>query len=124
MWLRFNREVAGVLVPGDITVPPTTFWNWPWMVFSGWKMVAVLRVADGVAARGYYIGYRPTVQGRSAVWKQRLQSDVFHAPVFRMRIGREPCTFFAIGVDGTEECLELVVTEDIKRGRHRKMPLR
>jgi hypothetical protein len=124
MWNKFVQKIQGVLVEGDPNVRPTTIWNWLPMKLWGWKMAAVLRVSDEVARAGYRIGYQPTVGGKALIGAARLNSAIFHDRVFRVRIGREACTFFAQDLQGREIELDLVDRTTIKDGSFQAAPLR
>ena len=101
MWKEVLFKYRGVRVEGDKKVPPTRWWNYHLLLWWGWKTVAVLQVSPEDAKRGYQIGFRAS-NGEAKIMEQ----SVFHRR-FRMRIGREDCTFFALK-DGQEIPLSLV----------------
>jgi hypothetical protein len=123
MWKSFKGTIAGTQVEGDPKVRPTTIWNWLPMKLWGRKTTVVFRVSFTEAQRGYRIGYKPLLQG-GVVGRAMYNGKVFHNQLFRVRIGRESCIFFAVGVKGSEVQLDFVAREDIKTGEHQETPLR
>jgi hypothetical protein len=124
MWKRFKGQIKGTLVEGDPSVRATTIWNWLLMKLWGWKTVAVFAVGVGDAEHGYRIGYLPMKNGDTLVGQARLNIEIFPDLFFRVRIGREPCTFFALNLSGAEIALRLIAREDTRTGAHRDVPLR
>jgi hypothetical protein len=96
MWNRYREKVQGAAVLGDPRVPSTRWWNHLVLLFLYWKTVIVFEVEAATAKEGYHVGYLPR-SGRAMV-----KDTINHDQRFRMRIGREACTFFAIATDGTE----------------------
>jgi hypothetical protein len=123
MWREFKGSITGTRIGGDPKVRPTTVWNRRLMKLWGWKTVVIFRVSFIEAQRGYRIGYKPLLRG-GVVERTMYNGKVFYNQLFRMRIGREPCVFFAVNVKGSEVQLEFVAREDIKTGEHRETPLR
>lgn len=102
MYKRFDGAVVGLEVAGDLAAPPTQWWNHLFLALWGWNTVAVLEVSEEAAKAGYRVGYR------SFFGATMLETEVLHARRFRMRIGHEPCTFFALDASGREVPLLLV----------------
>jgi len=122
-WKKFDGKAVGVKVEGDSNVRPTTFVNRPYMQWFGWKTVAVFRVSAEIAKAGYRWGYIPTANGL-AIGVPMLSVEVFHDKVFRVRVGREDCTFFAVDADGKEVGLVFVEKTTKKNGFFAETPLR
>jgi hypothetical protein len=117
MWKRFQGKIQGIHVDGDAESPPTEWWNHLYLALWGWKVVTVFEVTEEAAMSGYRIGYLP-FDG-----KAMLESAMNHDRRFRMKIGHEACTFFAIAPDGTEAELKVVsrtMKDDVK---HKDAPL-
>lgn len=99
-WKLFRKPIRGVRVSGDMDMPPTTKWNF-WRVMRKWRKQAVFEVDLTASREGYRVGFR-TEDGVA-----KIKDGVFHEPYFTMRIGREPCNFFAIDRDGYEVSIRL-----------------
>jgi hypothetical protein len=103
MWSSIKKSDAtrylGVLVPGDETAPPTKWWNHLYLRWFRWRKMAIFRFAyapDG----GYRVGFRDA-------WKRTmLNLHVYTSPYFRVRIGHEACTFFAVNHNMEEILIE------------------
>jgi hypothetical protein len=127
--LRAKREqivprCKGVLVRGDPNVASTNLLNWAYMVhMGGWKTAAVFRVAPTDAICGYRIGYRPSNPDQWIIGKERILAELHTSELFRVRIGREDCTFYAVGRDGKEIPLETVARTAVKSGTYKDAPL-
>lgn len=116
-WQIFKGSVVGTRVEGDLAAPPTRWWNHLYLLLYGWNKVAVLRLVKLKAAYGvYYIGY-VALRGSARITKVYAGSHV------RMRIGREPCRFFALELDGKEIPLDLVGVFDKKYPAYTDIPL-
>jgi len=104
-WKTFSAFSAkGVHIPGDKSVPETKWWNHLWLLWSGWKTVAVLRsTAD--PAIGWKIGFRD-FRGN-----QQIRDEFIHDECVRVKLGREDCTFFALSASGEEIPLEHIGTQ-------------
>ncbi|MBP9747587.1 hypothetical protein KBD13_01460 [Patescibacteria group bacterium] len=102
MYKVFKGQVAGLEMAGDLAAPPTKWWNHLYLALWGWKTIVVLEVSEEVAKAGYRVGYR------SFFGRVMLGEGVLHARRFRMQIGHEPCTFFAVDAAGHEVPLLLV----------------
>ena len=105
-WKKFGGEVKGVLVEGDKSVPPTTWWRHLWLKFFGWRTVAVFQVSNEALVNGleYRVGFKPLPRFGGA----QICDDACRGQRFKMLIGREACTFFAVHKDGTEVPIRLV----------------
>ena len=116
---------AGILVRGDKRVAPTNLFNWRFMVHQGgWKMMAVFRLANlAEATKGYRIGYRPSNSEQWIVGKERVLPELRTSEFFRMRIGHEDCTFYAVDREGNELGLVPVIVTNIDNPSYRTMPL-
>jgi hypothetical protein len=99
IWPVYMGSAVGILVEGDPTVPPTTWWNHLILRWFVWKQVVVFK-AD--AFRTYRVGYRPQ-SGKS-----RISSLTIDVLGFAVRIGNEDCTFFAEAINGDEIPLTVV----------------
>lgn len=102
MYRKFDGQVAGLAVAGDLAAPLTRWWNHLFLALWGWKTIVVLEVSEEAAKAGYRVGYR------SFFGTTMLGEGVLHTRRFRMRIGHEPCTFFAADASGREVPLLLV----------------
>lgn len=102
MWKKYHSEILGTAIEGDRTSPPTRWWNHIFLVLWGWKTVTVFGVSEEAVRIGYRVGYRPLC-GQSMV-----EDRISHEPTFRMRVGHEACTFFAVTADGQEIPLQTV----------------
>lgn len=96
MWNRFNGSVRGTFVRGDKASPKTRWYNHLFLALFGWKTVTIFSIPAEDAKRGYRVGYLP-FDGEPMV-----ESELNHESRFRMRIGHEACTFFAVDADGAE----------------------
>jgi len=120
MWQRYDKQVKGCTVEGDPAVPATRWWNHLWLLWWGWKTVAVFEVYT--TDQQFLVGYRdqwglamintsPLNAGQSpdATWKGW--------PRFNVLVGREGCTFFVVDMNGNElplRCVELIQRRDRK----------
>ena len=98
-WSEYKGDpIKGIKVEGDKTVPPTKWWNVPYLRAYVWKVVTVFEVSQEAARDGYRIGYVP-FKG-----KAMLEDVGYHdRRCFGMLNGYEDCTFFAVSVlDGSE----------------------
>jgi len=119
MWRKFDHKgIVGTRVYGDTRVASTNLFNWLYMKFWGWKTAIVFHVGDESARCGYRIGYQPIIGNA------RLNTTVFHDKVFRVRIGREDCVFFAVDRDLQEVSLRMGDRTPIKGGSYQIAPLR
>ena len=114
MWYRYREKVQGTAVFGDPMVPATKWWNHLVLLFFRWKTVVVFEVGLAAAKAGYRVGYLP-VNGKAMI-KDAGNFD----QRFRMRIGRETCTFFAIAADGAEVPIRIVVRTTIDDFQHQE----
>ncbi|OGN16737.1 MAG: hypothetical protein A3C88_00005 [Candidatus Yanofskybacteria bacterium RIFCSPHIGHO2_02_FULL_50_12] len=103
----------GIREEGDPRVPKTRWWNHWYLVWRGWKVVVLFRVPEEWTRRGYFIGFIP-FQGPPQYLDQRI-----HDEEFAVKIGRESCTFFAIGYDDGE-----IVPDEVPLTRSGRMRLR
>ena len=101
-WKEFKGSVKGVKVDGDSTMPATKWYNWAFLAWFRWNKVAVLRVPES-AKDGFRVGYVP-VMG-----KAMFDTNIKTGSTFSMKEGREPCTFFALDLNGNEIPIELVI---------------
>lgn len=102
-WNKFTGQVEGVQVHGDKDVKPTRWWRHLFLALWGWKTIVVLEVDDPhAAADGYRIGYVP-FRGPA-----KLKDRVLVDRCFRMKVGREDCTFFAVNRFGKEVALRVI----------------
>lgn len=101
-WSKFSRKIEGKLVKGDKTAPPTKWWNYHWLLWFGWKKVAVFKVSDEAAKNGYHVGFKPSAG------EAEVHLALCHSRTFKMAIGREDCIFFAIDEKGREVPLKLL----------------
>lgn len=106
MWKKFDAtQIRGSAVIGDPSAPKTRWWLLP-LLLVVWKKRAVFSVSGLDAMAGYRIGYKP------ADGPARLNDAIVHQPRFQVRIGREDCTFFAIGPRGYEVPMNLIAEKD------------
>lgn len=97
MWKKFDpTAIRGISIIGDHEVPPTTWWNIHWLKYFVWKTAAIFRISPADAERGYCLGYK-AIGGTG-----RLLTKVLKDQEVAVRVGRENCTFFAIGPEGRE----------------------
>ncbi|MDD5726509.1 MAG: hypothetical protein PHC53_03845 [Patescibacteria group bacterium] len=101
-WVKFSSGFRGQLVKGDKNAPPTKWWNYHWLLWFGWKCVAVFRVSDEVAEKGYHVGFKPQTG------EAEIHLALCHSRTFKMAIGHEDCVFFAIDEKGHEVPLKLL----------------
>lgn len=101
-WERVNVEgVRGVRVEGDPDMPATTWWNVGFLDHFVWKTVVVFEVPK--RTKIYSAGFLlPT--GESYVYQQKNSGQYFS-----QKVGREPVKFFALGPDGKEIPIRLVL---------------
>lgn len=100
--------MTGAHVEGDKNVPATKWWNHLWLVLAGWKTMVVFQVMDEAKAEaGYRVGYKDKF-GRCKVCHV-----VSNSRKFKMLIGHEGCTFFAVDLDGNE--LPILALERLPR---------
>ena len=92
MWKRYEGGACtGILVKGDPSVPPTRWWNHLYLLWFGWKQVAVFWApARAMTYFSYRIGYR-TCTGEAFIRVKPIQDNCF-----RMLVGHEDVTFFAV----------------------------
>src|SRR3989338_7487657 len=95
MWKKTTDVYRGIMVLGDEKAPPTKWWNHWWLALWGWKKFALFSVAY-VPSSGYLVGFCD-VNGNTYI-QHKWQTS----PDFRVRIGHEPCVFFAINAKGEE----------------------
>jgi hypothetical protein len=100
-WSKFSGKVEGLLVEGDKTMPPTTWWNFHWLYWFGWKRVVVFEVSPEIASRGFHVGFK---QGSEA----KVHFATCRVRRFKLRLGHEDCTFFAIDDTGREVPIKLL----------------
>jgi hypothetical protein len=121
MWKRYHGNVTGIKVEGDPNVPPTTRWNHLYLLLFVWKKVAVLCVIEKCdfesTEEGYCVGYI-TRDGHKYIQTRRVKHGSF-----KMRLGYEGCTFFAIDHTGREIRLELTTITHIDNPRYVELPL-
>ncbi len=122
-WNAFNGNVTGgVKVGGDPKSPPTHWWNWFYLAKFGWKTVAVFKLKNPEdAARGYRIGYKPTTG--DATGETRVKSEVQTSFGFRMKVGYEECTFFAVDRNDAEVPIEFVAKTVKGDAQYADLPL-
>ncbi|MFA6100187.1 MAG: hypothetical protein WC750_04955 [Patescibacteria group bacterium] len=101
-WEKFSDKVEGKLVEGDKTAPPTKWWNFHWLLLFGWKNVVIFKVSQEAAERGYHVGFRPLIG------EAQFHFVTCHSRSFKMSLGHEDCTFFAIDDKGHEIPIELL----------------
>lgn len=117
-WEKFHGRVRGFPVEGDKSVAPTTWWRHIFLALWGWKTVVVLEVEDPhAAADGYRIGFIP-FRGTPQL-KQKVLVD----RCFRMKVGREDCTFFAVDRSGREIALRVIARTDRNNPTYHDVPL-
>jgi hypothetical protein len=117
-WKTFSGRVEGVHVHGDKDVKPTRWWRHLFLALWGWKTVAVFEVEDPHAATdGYRIGFVPF--NGPAKLRERVCVD----RCFRMKIGREDCTFFAVDRSGKEIALRVIARTDRNNPTYTDVPL-
>lgn len=97
--------MQGVQVEGDPSVPPTPInpLKLFWYIHFVWRTVVVFEAADN-PLDGLFIGFR---NFRGEIYLREV-----HLPqptrAFAIRVGHEPCTFFAVGRWGREISLKVV----------------
>lgn len=110
-WKRYIAPVRGIKVQGDKKAPPTRWWNHLWLVLFGWKTVVVFTgsvpIKLGLTC-GFKVGYRD-FHGRAYISTGSVKAEGF-----KMLIGHEDCTFFAVTSDTLEE-IELVNAARVAR---------
>jgi hypothetical protein len=103
-WKNYDGTVTGTQITGDLDVPSTGNWlQHLWLLLFVWKTIQVFHVPIEIAEAGYRIGFVPS-QGQP-----QMMSKIVYHPYFRVRIGHEGCTFFAINADGNE--IELIPSQ-------------
>jgi hypothetical protein len=103
MWKEYKgASITGTLVQGDPESPPTRWYNHLYLVLFGWKVTVCFQVSEYDAKHGYHVGYVP-FNG-----KAMAEVDTYFDRQFRMKIGHEDCTFFAINRHGKEIPLKIV----------------
>lgn len=117
-WEIFQGSITGTPVDGDLTAPPTRWWNHLFLALWGWRAVAVFKVGEADAAAGYRVGYKPSTGGPA-----KLKTHASHAPSFRMKVGRDDCTFFAVGPGGKEIPLQFVAFTNVDNLAYGALPL-
>lgn len=117
-WKNFTGRVEGVQVHGDKEVKPTRWWRHLFLALWGWKTVAVFEVEDPhAAADGYRIGYLP-FRGPA-----KLQERVLVDRCFKMKVGHEDCTFFALNRSGKEIALRVIARTERSNQTYSDVPL-
>ncbi len=99
-------EVTGVRVEGDLyALPSKANRFYMTIVRALWTKKAVLQLVDPDDARqGYRVGFRD-------VWgTMHVREIVQFEPGFKMRIGLEPVTFFALNGENKEVPLKVIAT--------------
>lgn len=99
-WEEYPRAayIKGVRIDGDPTAWPTRWWNRWYQERWGWKNAAHFMVPLTETFKGYRIGYIP-FDGPAMICAEPIE---FPHQFFRMRIGREPRTVFAVDAGGWE----------------------
>lgn len=117
-WQRYNGKTpAGYRVRGDDKMPPTTKLNRWWLRNMLWNTVMVFRVPLAYANLGYRVGCIAQ-NGRAMVLKEPV-----HHHTFRLLVGREPVTFFAVDLNGNEINLQGVSRTNRYQPAYRVVPL-
>ena len=113
-----TNHYRGAKTSGDLTVPKTTRWNKQILIWFFWKREALFRVDKDFAESGYKIGFHD-VFGNTMICTQEV-----HTKYFRVRIGHEPCVFFAVCAKTESEVpLALVGEYDMCRTSHPASPM-
>lgn len=107
-------KISGCTLIGDTKVPPTTLRNIIFLKKFVW-VHGVFKVSQSAARAGYRVGYI-AYDGT-----MRVCSSWLHDQSFRVRIGHEHCTFFAIDGLGNEIPLTLVVRCERGCTKHNKI---
>jgi len=117
-WEIFKGAIKGTLVKGDKDVPPTggSLQHLRLLLFV-WKTVAVFRVSESDAEKGYRIGFIP--QSGQAMVNKKLR----HKSHFRVRVGHEDCTFFVVNSMGKELPMEMIARSTKKDPAYKHWPL-
>lgn len=122
-WEKVNgTRITGTAAEGDPTVPATRWWNLPFLLRFYWKKVTVFEVIlpskDGwIPDIGYRVGYK-TDRGVTLVC-----NTILRGMLFRVRNGREDCTFFIIDLDDREREIRMVRQTDIADPMYASVPL-
>ncbi|MBP9749030.1 hypothetical protein KBD18_02370 [Patescibacteria group bacterium] len=116
-WEEYTGTAIGTRVDGDPDVPATNTASHLYLRVVGWKMTAVLEISRVQAECGYHLGYIP-FEG-----KPRFHTTVFYDTRFRMRVGHEDPTFFAVSTDGSEIPLTLVARTPVNNPEYADVPL-
>ncbi len=115
-WKKHPKPVTrGTLVMGDDMAMPTRWWNHWALATFGWKTVAILEARS----KDVFPGFKPITGDIAYVSTERLREG----NRFRMRIGREACTFFAIDLSGNEVRVDFVKKARIDDLETRSLPL-
>jgi hypothetical protein len=95
-WKPFEGTVTGNVMYGDPKAPVSRWWNNWWLIAFGWKKVAVFEAKLPNPVDPFFVGFR------ASDGTMKLNDEPQHARMFRVLIGRESCTFFAVGTEGEE----------------------
>lgn len=126
-WKQFNPPTAprGVTVPGDPSAPPTKWYNHWLLALAGWKTIAAFQVETD---KSFHVGFR-NFKGEQYLCDKLLNSQPWQPPKaadttpstgyrlpkidpgFRVKVGHEACTFFAVDQDGNELPIRHIVSD-------------
>ncbi len=123
MWKSFDPTAVdfdGVKTSGDKRVPPTTKWKKLFLIWFFWKRQALFMVEHSDHTKdGYKVGFYDKF-GTCMVL-----DTIMHDRFFRVRVGHEPCIFFALDPSmNTEIPIRLIKHFDAgEEGEYRGSPL-
>ena len=101
LWIPcYCVNFKGITLEGDPKARPTTWWNWGYQVFHGWKMEVVLEINPDIDPQKYQIGFKS--KNSKWGWKRILPIG----GLFKVKIGKEDVIFFALDHDGKEVVVE------------------
>lgn len=115
-WKTYSGAARGITIDGDENASPTRWYNHLFQLLWGWRLVAVLEVADD-PHRLLHLGFRDH-KGKAMVMTSPLPSRAF-----RVRVGHEGCDFFLVDGDGMEHVLRQIIRTTKDDPKYDEYPL-